>query len=77
MTLVLLLLLCGLAGFILYLSDLVQAVIVLAVFSLFASLLFYHLHAPDVAIAEAAVGAGVSTVVFIHVIRRTRKERQW
>ena len=45
--------------------DLISAVIALAVFSLLNALLFYLLHAPDVAIAEAAVGAGVATVIFI------------
>ena len=33
---------------------------VLAIFSLILSLIFYLYHAPDVAIAEAAVGAGVA-----------------
>ena len=56
--------------------DLISAVIALAVFSLLNALLFYLLHAPDVAIAEAAVGAGVATVIFIWVIGKTeRRER--
>jgi energy-converting hydrogenase B subunit D len=54
-------------------KDLISAVIALAVFSLLSALLFYLLHAPDVAIAEAAVGAGVATVVFIWVIGRTER----
>lgn len=40
-------------------KDLLSSIISLAVFSFMLSLLFYYLHAPDVAIAEAAVGAGV------------------
>ena len=53
--------------------DLLAAVICLSGFSLLCALLFYILHAPDVAIAEAAVGAGVSTVIFIWVIRKTKR----
>lgn len=52
-------------------KDLINSVIMLAVFSLVMSLVFYYLKAPDVAIAEAAVGAGVSTVVFVTAIHRT------
>ncbi len=54
-------------------KDLLTAVICLAVFSLLSSLLFYYLHAPDVAIAEAAVGAGVATVLFVLVIGKTER----
>jgi len=57
-------------------KDLLNAVISLAIFSLLSSLLFYHLHAPDVAIAEAAVGAGVATVIFIWVVSRTRRREE-
>lgn len=57
-------------------KDLLNAIISLAAFSLLLSLLFYYLHAPDVAIAEAAVGAGVATTLFVLVISRTeRRER--
>lgn len=51
--------------------DLLAAVIFLAVFSLLCALIYYFLHAPDVALTEAAVGAGLSTFLFIWVIRRT------
>ena len=68
--LVLLLILSFLA---LHFKDLISAVISLAVFSLLCALLFYLLHAPDVAIAEAAVGAGVATVIFVWAIRKTER----
>ncbi|MCP4396251.1 MAG: DUF4040 domain-containing protein [bacterium] len=55
-------------------KDLVNAVIFLSVFSLLNALLFFHLHAPDVALTEAAVGAGVSTVIFIWAIRKTERQ---
>ena len=54
-------------------KDLLSAIISLAAFSFMISLLFYYLHAPDVAIAEAAVGAGVATILFILVISRTKR----
>ena len=55
-------------------KDLLNAVIFLGVFSLIIALLFFYLHAPDVALTEAAVGAGVSTVIFIWVIRKTERQ---
>jgi len=57
-------------------KDLLNAVISLAAFSLLLSLLFYYLHAPDVAIAEAAVGAGVATTLFVLVISRTKRRER-
>ena len=50
----------------------IAAVILLAVFSLLSALLFYHLDAPDVALTEAAVGAGITALVFVWVIHKTR-----
>ena len=58
------------------LKNLLHAVIGLAVFSLVLSTLFYALHAPDVAIAEAAVGAGISTVIFVLAILRIGREER-
>lgn len=51
--------------------DLLKAVIGLSAFSLLSALLFFLLHAPDVALTEAAVGTGVSTFVFVWAIRKT------
>lgn len=68
---IILLLLLALGFLALQFRDLLSGVICLAVFSLLCALLFYLLHAPDVAIAEAAVGAGVSTVVFVWAVART------
>lgn len=64
------------AAITLALRDLLVAVICLAVFSLLSALLFYLLQAPDVAIAEAAVGAGVSTVIFLWTVRRTSRHER-
>jgi len=57
------------------LKDLIHSTIALAAFSFLLSIEFYLLQAPDVAIAEAAIGAGLTTAIFIMAIRSTaRKE---
>ena len=53
--------------------DLISAVIAAALVSLIASILFYFLQAPDVAMAEAAIGAALTTTIFIIAIRRTKR----
>lgn len=72
-TILLLLLLLILGVLALEAKDLLLAVIFLAIFSLISALLFFHLHAPDVALTEAAVGTGVSTVIFVWVIQKTER----
>ena len=52
-------------------KDLVAAVISGSVVSLIASIYFYLLQAPDVALTEAAIGVGLSTIIFMITIRRT------
>lgn len=54
-------------------KDLLMGVLALAAMSLLVSLEFYLLHAPDVAIAEAAVGGGLTTALFVLVIARTKR----
>src|SRR6056297_3548027 len=50
-------------------KDLYVSVISLSVFSFLSSLLFYVSHATDVAITEAAVGAGMTTLIFIWAVQ--------
>ncbi len=57
-------------------KDLINAVVVCAAVSLIASILFYFLQAPDVAMAEAAIGAGLTTAIFIIAIRRTKRHEE-
>jgi uncharacterized MnhB-related membrane protein len=57
-------------------TDLISAVIAAALVSLIASILFYFLQAPDVAMAEAAIGAALTTAIFIVAIRRTSRYEQ-
>ncbi len=52
--------------------TLLVAVILMSVFSLVSALLFYLCDAPDVAITEAAVGAGVTTLIYVWAIHRTK-----
>ncbi|NQU16752.1 MAG: DUF4040 domain-containing protein [Candidatus Saganbacteria bacterium] len=54
-------------------KDLIHATIMLAAFSLVLVFIFFTLQALDVAIAEAAIGAGVSTVLFVVAISKTRR----
>lgn len=53
------------------LKDLLSAAIAFGVFSFLLSLEFYLLQAPDVAIAEAGIGAGLTTAIFVIAIRST------
>ena len=55
------------------LKDLLAAVIAVAAMSLLLSLEFYILHAPDVAIAQAGVGACLTTAIFVIAIRATKR----
>ncbi|MDI6917198.1 MAG: DUF4040 domain-containing protein [Thermoplasmatales archaeon] len=57
-------------------KDLLAAVISLAIMSLLLSLEFYILQAPDVAIAEAAIGAGLTTAIYIIAIRGTMRREE-
>ena len=72
MIVVLLLLLLLLAVLVLGFRNPLSSVVVLAVFSLICALLFFVLNAPDLAIAEAAVGAGLATALFVQAVRKTR-----
>jgi energy-converting hydrogenase B subunit D len=58
-------------------KDLLSSVMALAAASLMVSLEFYLLQAPDVAIAEAGIGAALTTAIYVIAIRRTaRKEEE-
>ncbi len=55
------------------LRDLLGAAVALAAMSLLLSLEFYILHAPDVAIAEAGIGACITTAIIVLAIRQTKR----
>lgn len=53
--------------------EFVTAVIAAGVVSLLASILYLLLSAPDVAMTEAAIGSGLTTVIFLFVLHRIRQ----
>lgn len=57
------------------LRSTVSAVIASGLTSLFASVTYVLLAAPDVAMTEAAIGSGLATVIFLYTISRTRRPR--
>jgi uncharacterized MnhB-related membrane protein len=59
-----------------YFRDLLNAVVALAVMSGGLALAFFLMEAPDVAIAEAALGAGAITAIFILAIGETEREEK-
>lgn len=62
------LLLVGLAWRLLRVPDLFQAGLLFIVFGLLTSVAWLRLHAPDVALAEAALGAGVTGALFLNTL---------
>ena len=59
-----------------YLSNLTAAVIASGSVSLIASLMYIILAAPDVAMTEAAIGSGLTTVVFLYALSRMRGKKE-
>lgn len=56
-----------------FFRDLMAAALAAGFFSFLISLEFYILQAPDVAISQAAIGAGLTTAIFIIAIRATTR----
>ncbi|MBU2643442.1 DUF4040 domain-containing protein [bacterium] len=56
-----------------YLENLVGAVVSAGLASLFASVTYVLLAAPDVAMTEASIGAGLTTMIFLYAISKTKK----
>lgn len=73
MIVVLLISIIALAIFTLASPDLLHGVIAMSAISLLSALIFYLMQAPDVAITEAAVGAGVTTVIFVWALRHSKR----
>lgn len=55
-------------------ENILSSVIALGITGAFMALEFILLHAPDVAISEAAVGAVLSTALFVIAVRKTTKK---
>lgn len=56
--------------------SLLSAVIMVGFISLMVSYLFLRMDAPDVAMTEAAIAAGLTTVIFLIAIRRTEEDER-
>lgn len=54
-------------------AKLSVGIIATGLVSLFASILFLLLAAPDVAMTEAAIGSGLTTVIFFYVLNKIRQ----
>ncbi|MEW6523361.1 MAG: hydrogenase subunit MbhD domain-containing protein [Bacillota bacterium] len=53
--------------------DLVSAVIIFAAYGLAMAIIWQMLRAPDIAITEAAIGAGLTSLLFLAAIARTQR----
>ncbi len=56
----------------LYSRNLIVSIVAVGVVSLFASILYLLMQAPDVAMTEAAIGAVLSTIIFLYALQKTR-----
>ncbi len=54
--------------------DLLQAVIIFMSYSSIMCILWILMESPDLAITEAAVGAGVSGILFLMTLKKVRQE---
>lgn len=74
------LILCAVA--VAFTKDLLTAIIIFMSYSLVMSVIWVLLQSPDLAITEAAVGAGVTSILFfitlkkIHAIRKEEQDEQ-
>jgi len=61
------------AFFAIHSKSLLPAIISAGVISLLASVIYLLLAAPDVAMTEAAIGSGLTTIIFIFTLRKIKK----
>jgi len=69
--LLLFLIVCAIA--VAQIRDMLSAVIVFATYGLIMAIIWQQLSAPDVAMVEAALGTGVTTLLLIAAISKTRR----
>lgn len=53
-------------------KDIVGSVIIFMMYSLMMAVLWQQMNAPDLAITEAAVGAGITSILFIITLRKIK-----
>ncbi len=54
-------------------KNLVTSILAAGFVSLLASVIYLLLSAPDVAMTEAAIGSGLSTIIFFYVLNKVRR----
>jgi uncharacterized MnhB-related membrane protein len=57
-----------------YQKSLLSAIIAAGAISLLASVIYIIMAAPDVAMTEAAIGSGLTTIVFLYALNKVRKQ---
>jgi uncharacterized MnhB-related membrane protein len=57
-------------------KDLLVSVVFLAIVSMCLAATFLALQAPDIAITEVAVNAGLSTLIYVIAIKKTRRHEE-
>ncbi|MTI46921.1 hydrogenase subunit MbhD domain-containing protein [Sporosalibacterium faouarense] len=71
-SILMLMFLIGLSISVSAIKNLFSAIIVFMVYSLIMAILWQQLNAPDLAITEAAVGAGITTVLFVLTLKKIK-----
>jgi len=68
------LLILGIALFALHARKVSVAILGAGAVSLLASVMFLLMAAPDVAMTEAAIGSGLSTIIFFYILNKIRQQ---
>jgi len=71
-SIIMLLFLIGASIAVSMMKNLLSTIIIFMVYSLVMALLWQQLNAPDLAITEAAVGAGITTLLFVLTLKKIR-----
>jgi len=71
---VLALLIVVLAVYAVHARKLTLAILAAGAVSLLASVMYLIMAAPDVAMTEAAIGSGLSTIIFFYVLNKIRRQ---
>jgi len=59
-----------------YMRSLLSSIIAAGVISLLASIIYLLLAAPDVAMTEAAIGSGLTTVIFLYAFNKVKSSEE-
>lgn len=70
---IMIIIMLGMAFFAIYHKNLKVAIIASGIISLFASVIYVFLAAPDVAITEASIGSALTVVIFFVVLNKIRQ----